>query len=78
MSSSECDKQQSQVDDRARFIAAYEYYQKAGNRLKMSQAQAQFPTIGDIFTASKEEGSSVFVGCWIQKSVKLARRPDQQ
>lgn len=78
MSSSECDKQQSQVDDRARFIAAYDYYQKSGNRLKMSQAQAQFPTIGDIFTANKEEGQSISVGCWIQKTVKLARRPDQQ
>ncbi len=77
LSSSECDAQQSQVDDRARFIAAYEYYQKAGNSLKMSQAKAQFPTIGDIFTANKEEGQSIFVGCWIQKSVKLTRRPEQ-
>lgn len=78
MGASECDKQESQVDDRARFIAAFDYYQKAGNRLKMSQAQAQFPTIGDIFTANKEEGQSISVGCWIQKSVKLKRRPEQQ
>ena len=77
MSSSECDKQESQVDDRARFIAAYDYYKKAGNRLKMSQAQAQFPTIGDIFTATRQENESVFVGCWIQKNVKLMRRPEQ-
>lgn len=78
MGASECDKKESQVDDRARFIAAYNYYQKSGNRLKMSQAQAQFPTIGDIFTANREEGESVFVGCWIQQSVKLKRRPDQE
>lgn len=78
LGSSECDQQKSQVDDRARFIAAYDYYQKAGNRLKMSQAQAQFPTIGDIFTANRQENETVFVGCWIQKNVKLKRRPDQQ
>jgi len=78
MGSSECDKKESQVDDRARFAVAYDYYQKAGNRLKMSQARAQFPTIGDIFTANREEGESVFVGCWIKKSAKLQRRPEQQ
>lgn len=77
LTSSECDKQQSQVDDRARFIAAYDYYKKAGNSLKMSQARAQFPTIADIFTVNKKEGESIFVGCWIKKNVKLARRPEQ-
>lgn len=77
MGSSECDKRESQIDDRARFIAAYDYYKKAGNRLKMSQAQAQFPSIGDIFTANKEEGETISVGCWIKKTVKLTRRPEQ-
>ena len=76
MASSSCDKLQSQVDDRARFIAAYDYYAAAGNAAKMSQAKAQFPTIGDIFTANKEEGQTIQVGCWIQKSVKLQRRPE--
>jgi tetratricopeptide (TPR) repeat protein len=75
MSSSECDKKVSQVDDRARFIAAYDYYAMAGNGSKMNAAKAQFPTIGDIFTANKEEGESIKVGCWIQKTVKLQKRP---
>lgn len=77
MASSSCDKLQSQVDDRARFIAAYDYYAAAGNGLKMAQAKAQFPTISDIFTANKEEGDAIQVGCWIQKTVKLQRRPEQ-
>ena len=77
MGSEECDKKVSQIDDRARFIAAHDYYVQAKNNSKAAQARAQFPTIGDIFTASKEEGQSVFVGCWIQKSVKLVRRPEQ-
>ena len=77
MGSSECDKKVSQVDDRARFIAAYNYYAKAKNSAKMAQARAQFPTIGKIFEATKEEGQSVSVGCWIQTTVKLRRRPEQ-
>ena len=76
MASTECDKKVSQVDDRARFIAAHDYYIMAGNNTKAAQASAQFPTIGDIFTANKEEGQSLFVGCWIQKNVKLQRRPN--
>lgn len=78
MGSDECDKKESQIDDRARFIAAYDYYIQAKNSLKAAQARAQFPTISDIFTAGKEEGENIFVGCWVQKSVKLQRRPEQQ
>lgn len=79
--SSECDGKVSQVDDRARFIAAYEYYQMAGDgpiaKLKQSSAMEQFPTIGDIFTVNKEEGESITVGCWIQKTVSLRKRPTE-
>lgn len=77
MASTQCDEKQSQVDDRARYIAAYDYYAVAGNTLKMSQAKAQFPTISDIFTENKKEGDSMTVGCWINKTIKLQRRPDQ-
>ncbi len=77
MGSTECDKKVSQVDDRARYIAAHDFYVRAKNNAKAAQARAQFPTISDIFTANKEEGQSIFVGCWIQKNVKLQRRPEQ-
>ncbi|GHE55985.1 MULTISPECIES: hypothetical protein [Roseivirga] len=77
MASTQCDKKVSQVEDRARYIAAYDYYAAAGNATKMAQAKAQFPTISDIFTENKKEGDSMTVGCWIQKTVKLQRRPDQ-
>ena len=77
MGSSECDKRVTEVEDRARFIAAYDYYAKSGNGPKMAAARAQFPTAENIFTANKEQGESFFVGCWIQKSVKLAKRPTQ-
>ena len=64
----------SEVDDRARFIVAYEYYQAAGNSMKMNQAAQQFPTMSTIFTANKEVGEKVSVGCWIQKTVGLKKR----
>lgn len=77
-SSAECDGKTDVVQDRARFIAAYEIYRKAGNQSKMRAAQAQFPTISDIFTANKKEDESISVGCWIKMTVKLKRRPDQE
>jgi len=75
--SSECDGKVSEIDDRARFIAAYDYYRMAGNTLKMNQAAQQFPTMSAIFTANKEVGDKVKVGCWIQKTVPLTKRVEQ-
>ena len=77
MQSDECNQEKSQVNDRARFIVAYEYYLKAGNQLKASQAKSYFPSGGEIFTEGKELGDSVTVGCWIQQTVKLQKRPEQ-
>lgn len=77
MGSLDCDEKVSQVDDRARYILAYDYYMKGGNSAKARTATEQFPTMGDIFTANKDEGESIFIGCWIQQSVKLKKRPDQ-
>lgn len=78
LSSSECDQKQSQVNDRAKFIAAFDYYVQAGNQAKANQAKSYFPSQGEIFTEGKEVGDSVTVGCWIQKTVTLQKRPDQQ
>jgi len=70
-----CFKQISQVEDRLVFIAAYEQYRLAGNTAKMNSAKSQFPSIEDIFNEGKQEGESITVGCWINTTVKLARRP---
>jgi len=71
----DCKKEESQVMDRAVFIAAYNEYRKAGNTAGMSNAKAQFPSIEDIFTAGMEEGQSITIGCWINTTVSLERRP---
>lgn len=71
----DCKGGESKVKDRALFIAAYDQYQKAGEREKMNMAKAQFPSIEEIFSEGKEEGQSIKVDCWINESVQIERRP---
>ncbi|MEO9872744.1 hypothetical protein [Ekhidna sp.] len=70
-----CYQEKSQIADRAVFIAAYDQYRRAGASAKMNAAKAQFPSIEDIFNENKEEGQSITVGCWINTTVTLERRP---
>ncbi len=71
----DCSQKKSMVDDRSIFMAAYDLYQKAGNTKGMAEAKAQFPTVSDIFTANKEEGQSIRVGCWINVTTTIKARP---
>lgn len=71
----DCKGDVSKVLDRAVFIAAYEMYQRAGDRDASANAKAQFPSIEEIFSEGYEEGQPLKVGCWINESVKLERRP---
>lgn len=66
----------SKVDDRLVFIAAYNQFQKAGNSSAMAKAKEQFPSISEMFELGLEEGQSMTVGCWINETVKLERRPN--
>ena len=74
-SSEECNQGESRVDDRAIFIAAYDQYKRAGYGPGMANAKAQFPSIEEIFSEGKEEGESITIGCWINTTVTLERRP---
>lgn len=71
----ECRQGVSKVDDRLVFIAAYNQYAKAGNSSRMTNAKEQFPSIEEIFELGLKEGEVMNCGCWINESVKLARRP---
>lgn len=73
----DCKKGQSQIDDRAVFMAAYDMFQKAADQYGMSQAKAQFPTVSDVFTANKEEGQSIKVGCWMNVTTTIRTRPSE-
>ena len=71
----DCRGGESKVKDRAVYIAAYEMYKKAGNSAGMENAKGQFPSIGEIFEEGMKEGDVLSVGCWVQESVTLQRRP---
>ena len=71
----DCKGGESKVVDRAVFIAAYNMYRKAGSSSGMQNAKAQFPSIDEIFSEGYEEGQTITVGCWINESVTLERRP---
>lgn len=70
----QCQGGESKVIDRGVFIAAYDMYQKAGNKAQMQASKEQFPSIEEIFNESYEEGQKITVGCWINETVTIARR----
>lgn len=70
----DCKEEIDMVKDRLVFIAAYDMYKKAGNTKKMISAKEQFPSKEDIFNGNYEVGQTLFVGCWINKSVVLRTR----
>lgn len=55
---------------KAVFIAAYGWYQKAGDAAGMGRARQYYPTKEDIFTYSMG-GQAVNVGCWIGETVTI-------
>ena len=71
----DCKEGEKKTHDYAIFIAAYKMYQKAGDSAGMAKAKELFPSIEDIFNDGYEEGEAYQVGCWINESVVLERRP---
>lgn len=74
LNSQECYGQQSLVQDRSIYLAAYKMYQKAGNEAAMATAAKQFPSAEEIFSENKELGQEIKVGCWINETVTLQKR----
>ena len=71
----DCRQGVSKVDDRAVFLAAHKMYERAGDRKGMTNAEKQFPSMEEIFELSLKEGQELKVGCWINETVTLKRRP---
>jgi len=70
----DCKKEESKVEDRAVFLAAYKMYKLAGNTSQMNAAKEQFPSIEDIFSENYKEGQMISTGCWISETVEIMRR----
>jgi len=71
----DCKAGVSKVQDRAVYLAAFEMYRKAGDAKMMASAKQQFPSIEEIFELDMKEGESITVGCWINETVTIQRRP---
>lgn len=69
----DCDPQ-SVVLFRSRYIAAYDQYKLAGSTSNMEKAQAQFPSMDDLFTENYKIGDSFNTGCWINENIQLQKR----
>ena len=72
----DCRKEESKVEDRAVYLAAYDMYEKAGNTQMMEASRKQFPSIEEMFELNLQEGQSFSVGCWINTETTLRRRPE--
>ncbi|MCS7017873.1 MAG: tetratricopeptide repeat protein [Cytophagales bacterium] len=66
------------VENRAVFLAAYDMYEKAGDSKSMAEAKAQFPSMEEIFTLGMQEGTPINVGCWINVSTTIRKRPSSK
>ena len=76
-SAEECSKYESKVMDRLVYIAAFEKFQKAGNRQMMDASRQQFPSKQDIFLENLVEGEEAKINCWINETVALVARPSE-
>ncbi|MDZ7607552.1 MAG: hypothetical protein U5K79_18635 [Cyclobacteriaceae bacterium] len=70
----DCKKGENPVNDKAVFIAAYEMFRLAGDAEGMKRAQAQFPTMEEIFTWNLQVGQQYRIECWINETVAIQKR----
>lgn len=70
----ECAQHKVMADDRAVYLIAFDYYQKAGNRHKMEIAQKSFPSTEEIFLINYSKGQKVRVGCYINEVTSVRTR----
>jgi len=71
----DCREGVSKVADRGVFLAAFEMFKRAGDSKGMNNARNQFPSIEEIFELDLKEGDTIQVGCWINGTVAIQRRP---
>jgi tetratricopeptide (TPR) repeat protein len=70
----DCAQKDNQADDRAVYLIAFDWYQKAGASDKMSAAKKQFPSKEEIFLKNYQAGQTIKVGCWINETTTVRTR----
>lgn len=73
-SANDCKQLENQADDRRVYLVAFDYYQRAGDSRKMSQAKEQFPSREELFLVNHRAGESTRVDCWVNESTTWRTR----
>ncbi len=71
---SECVGDKDMVKRRSVFIAAYNMFEKANDKVNMELAKAQFPSMDEIFLNNYKLGEVMQVDCWFHETVTLQKR----
>lgn len=69
-----CARKINMADDRLVYLAAYDYYARAGDQIKMEMARKAFPSREEIFLLNYHSGDRMKVGCWINEWTVLRTR----
>jgi tetratricopeptide (TPR) repeat protein len=70
----DCSKVTSPAEEKLIYIAAFQMYLKSGNREKMVQTLAKYPTAEDLQKANWKSGESKKIPCWINETVTVRVR----
>jgi tetratricopeptide (TPR) repeat protein len=70
----QCKGGEDMVKDRGVFLAAYDYFMRAGNSKAAGDAKEQFPSKEEIFTYNYNAGDEISIGCWIGETTTIRTR----
>jgi len=75
-STTDCSKSAGSAEEKLVYIAAFQMYLKSGNREKMEQTLAKYPTAADLQKANWKAGDVKKLTCWIGESVTVKARKE--
>ncbi len=75
-STGDCSKVAGSAEEKLVFIAAFQMYLKSGNREKMEQTLAKYPTASDLQKVNWKTGEVKKIACWIDESVTVKAKKE--
>jgi len=75
-STEDCSKAPGSAEEKLIYIAAFQQYLKSGNRQKMEQTLAKYPTAADLVKANWKAGETKKLACWIDETVTVKARKE--
>ncbi len=75
-STTDCSKVAGSAEEKLIYIAAFQMYLKSGNREKMEQTLAKYPTAADLQKVNWKTGEAKKLACWIDETVTVKARKE--